>query len=61
MSHQDLVNYLRETETTLQPTDVIQIVPFEHGIKALFYHKDSLKPFKTRVYLKNPDGSEPMK
>ncbi|MGI0102293.1 MAG: hypothetical protein ACREA7_06835 [Nitrosotalea sp.] len=53
MSERELVQYLRETDNTLQPTDSIKIMTFEHGIKALYYHKDLPKPYKTRVFLKN--------
>ena len=53
MSERELSQYLRETDNTLQPTDSIKIMPFEHGIKALYYHKDIPKPYKTRVFLKN--------
>ncbi|MDE1830110.1 MAG: hypothetical protein KGI25_07290 [Thaumarchaeota archaeon] len=58
MSQKELLHYLRETDNTLHPSDLVQILPFEHGIKALYYHKDSTKPFKTRVFLKNVDNSE---
>lgn len=61
MSERELVEYLKETDNALQPTDSIQIKPFEHGIKAVYNHKDSPKPFKTRVYLKNIENSDSMK
>ena len=57
MSHKELLNYLRESDDTLQPTDLVQITPFEHGIRAFYFHKDSSKPFKTRVFLKSIDNS----
>lgn len=60
MSERDLLEYLKETDNVLQSTDSIQIKPFEHGIKALYYHKDSPKPFKTRVYLKNVENTDSM-
>ncbi|MGI0074095.1 MAG: hypothetical protein ACREA3_09825 [Nitrosotalea sp.] len=57
MSERELSEYLRETDNTLGPTDSAKIIPFEHGIKVLFFHKNKEKPFKTRVYLdiENPD------
>jgi len=57
MSERELSDYLRETDDTLGPTDSTKIVPFEHAIKVLFFHKNQKKPFKTRVYLdiENPD------
>ncbi len=61
MSQKELMNYLRETDNTLQPTDLIQITSFEHGIKALYYHKGSPKPFKTRVFLKNVENPDALK
>ena len=60
MSERELLEYLKETDNVLQSTDSIQIKPFEHGIKALYYHKDSPKPFKIRVYLKNVENTDPM-
>ena len=57
MSQKELLDYLRETDITLQPTDLVQIIHFEHGVKALYFHRDSPKPFKTRVFLKNVDES----
>lgn len=61
MSERELIEYLKETDNALQSTDFIQIKPFEHGIKAMYYHKDSPKPFKTRVYLKNIENPDSMK
>ena len=58
MSQKELLEYIRETDNLLQPTDTVQIVSFEHGVKALYYHKDSPKPFKTRVYLKDVENSD---
>lgn len=58
MSQRELLSYLRETDNTLQSSDLIQVMPFAHGVKALYYHKDSTKPFKTRVFLKNVDDSD---
>lgn len=57
MPQRELLEYLREIDDSLQPTDTIQVISFEHGIKALYHHKDSSKPFKTRVYLKNIENS----
>ncbi|MFZ1076607.1 MAG: hypothetical protein WAN47_04155 [Nitrosotalea sp.] len=56
MSERELSQYLRETDNTLQPTDSIKIMTFEHGVKALYYHKDLPKPYKTRVFLKNTES-----
>ncbi|HJU12857.1 MAG TPA: hypothetical protein VJ792_00175 [Candidatus Nitrosotalea sp.] len=57
MPHGELLEYLRESDVSLHATDSLQIVPFEHGIKVLYFHKDSPKPFKTKVFLKNAEGS----
>ncbi len=58
MSQRELLAYLRETDNTLHPSDLIQITPFDHGVKAIYYHKDSAKPFRTCVFLKNVDNSD---
>lgn len=61
MSETELLQYLRESEDALQVADSIQIVAFEHGVKAEYYHKDSSKPYKTRVFLKNVENSDLLK
>jgi hypothetical protein len=58
MSERELLDYLRETDNSIQVTDSIQIMTFEYGIKALYYHKDSAKPYKTRVFLKDVENSD---
>lgn len=58
MSQSELFSYLRETDNSLQPTDSIKMEPFEHGLRVMYYHKDSQKPFKTRAYLKNTENSD---
>lgn len=58
MSQSELFTYLRETDDSLQPTDSIKTEPFEHGLRVFYHHKDSQKPFKTRVYLKNTENSD---
>ena len=60
MSKEELYQYLRQEDSAIQSTDKIEIKPFEHGIKIFYFHKDSEKPYKTRVYL-NPDESESLK
>ena len=61
MSEKELLEYLRETDNSILVTDSIQIMTFEHGIKALYYHRDSTKPYKTRVFLKNVENSDLLK
>lgn len=58
MPHDELLEYLRESDASLTPTDSLQIVPFEHGLKVLYFHKDSPKPFKTKAFLKNVENSD---
>ena len=53
MSERELLEYPREIDNSIQVTDSIQIMTFEHGIKAHYFHKDSTKPYKTRVFLKD--------
>ena len=61
MSERELLEYLRETDNSILATDSIQIMAFEHGIKAIYYHKDSSKPYKTRVFLKDVENSDLLK
>jgi len=61
MSERELLEYLRETDNSILVTDSIQIMTFEHGIKAIYHHKDSPKPYKTRVFLKDVENSDSMK
>jgi hypothetical protein len=58
MSERELLEYLREIDNSIQVTDSIQIMAFEHGVKALYYHKDTTKPYKTRVFLKDAENSD---
>lgn len=61
MSKRDLFEYLKESEISMQPTDSVDIKPFEHGTKILFYHKGQNKPYKTRVYLSKVDDVDFLK
>ncbi|HEV2192003.1 MAG TPA: hypothetical protein VGR54_00080 [Nitrosopumilaceae archaeon] len=58
MSKEELFEYLKESESSMQSTDSIEIVPFEHGTKILYYHKDQTKPYKTRAYLNKVEDSD---
>ena len=60
MSKEELYQYLRQEDSAIQSTDKIEMKPFEHGLKIFYFHKDSEKPYKTRVYL-NPDELESLK
>ncbi len=60
MSQDELYQYLRQEDSSIQSTDRIEMKPFEYGIKIFYFHKDSDKPYKTRVYL-NPNESESLK
>ncbi|MDE1876819.1 MAG: hypothetical protein KGH86_08365 [Thaumarchaeota archaeon] len=60
MSKEELYQYLRQEDNTIQSTDKIEMKPFELGIKIFYFHKDSEKPYKTKVYL-NPEESESLK
>ncbi len=60
MDEEELYQYLRQEDISIQLSDKIEIKPFEHGIKIFYFHKDSEKPFKTRVFL-NPEESESLK
>ena len=60
MSKEELYQHFRQEDESIQSTDRIDMKPFEHGIKIFYFHKDSEKPYKTRVYL-NPEESESLK
>ncbi len=60
MSKEELYQYLRQEDNAIQSTDKIEMKPFELGIKIFYFHKDSEKPYKTKVYL-NPEESESLK
>ena len=61
MSKEELLQYLKESESSMLSTDSVQIVPFEHGTKILYFHKDQMKPYKTRAYLNKIEDSESLK
>ena len=60
MNKEELYQYLRQEDSSIQSADKIEMKPFEHGLKIFYFHKDSEKPYKTRVFL-NPDESESLK
>ena len=47
----ELCEYLRDYDSSFKPTDSIEILDFEYGLKILYYHNDGNKPYMTRVYL----------
>jgi hypothetical protein len=51
MDKAELFGYLKEYEDSVKPTDSIEVVPFEHGTKILYYHRNQKKPYKTQVFL----------
>ncbi|OLD33458.1 MAG: hypothetical protein AUI61_00905 [Thaumarchaeota archaeon 13_1_40CM_2_39_13_2] len=61
MSEKELTEYLREADNTVQPTDILKIISFEHGIKVFYHHKDQEKPYKTRVFLRGIENSDLLK
>jgi hypothetical protein len=60
MGEEELFEYIRQEDSSIQSTDKIEMKPFEHGIKIFYFHKDAEKPYKTRVFL-NPEESESLK
>ena len=48
---EELIEYLRDYDSSLKSTDSIEILDFEYGVKILYYHKEGSKPYKTRIYL----------
>jgi hypothetical protein len=61
MDKEQLLKYLMESETSVLPTDSIAVVPFRHGTKILFYHKNKGRPYKIRVYLTRIEDVELLK
>ena len=61
MSERELTEYLRETDNTLQPMDLLKIISFEHGIKVFYHHANQEKPYKTRVFLRGIENSDLLK
>ena len=55
MSKDELFEYLKQYEESVKPTDSIEVVPFKHGTKILYYHRNEKKPYKTQVYLNRID------
>jgi len=61
MSERELTEYLRETDNSLQPTDLLKIISFEHGVKVFYQHENQEKPYKTRVFLRGIENSDLLK
>lgn len=61
MSKQELFEYLNQYDDAVRPTDSIEVVPFEHGTKILYYHKKEKKPYKTQVFLNKVDEEDLLK
>jgi len=61
MKKDEFFNYLKEYDSLVKPTDSIEVVPFEHGIKELYYHRNQKKPYKTQVYLNKMDNMNSLK
>ena len=60
MSKEELYQYLRKEDSSIQSTDKIEMKPFELGIKIFYFHTGADKPYKTRVYL-NPNETDFLK
>ncbi len=61
MNKEELFDYLKEYESSVKPTDSIEVVPFERGTKIVYYHKNQRKPYKTQVYLSKIEDSDLLK
>jgi hypothetical protein len=61
MDKKELIEYLKDSEISLQPTDSIKVVMIKQGTRVLFYHRGEKKPYKTRVYLPSIDESDLLK
>jgi hypothetical protein len=61
MNREQLLQYLKESEISMQPSDSVKFVPLPNATKVLFFHKDQSKPYKTRVYLSRIEETELLK
>lgn len=61
MKKDELFNYLKEYDSLVKPTDSIEVVQFEHGVKIFYYHRNQKKPYKTQVYLNKIDDMDSLK
>lgn len=61
MNKDQLFDYLKEYDTMVKPTDSIEVVPFEYGVKIVYYHRNQKKPYKTQVYLNKFDDTDALK
>lgn len=61
MNKEELFDYLKEYESSVKPTDSIEVVPFEHGTKIIYYHRNQKKPYKTQVYLNKVEDKDLLK
>lgn len=61
MNKQELFEYLSQYEESVKPTDSIEVVPFEHGTRIVYYHKNQKKPYKTQVFLEKVDEEDLLK
>jgi hypothetical protein len=61
MNKEELFDYLKEYDSLVKPTDSIDVVPFEHGVKVIFYHKNQKKPYRTKVYLNKIEDMNSLK
>ncbi len=57
MSKEELYQYLRKEDSSLQLTDRIEMEPFDNGLKIFYFRQGADKPHKTRVFL-HPGESE---
>jgi hypothetical protein len=55
---EELFEYLRDFDNSLRSTDTIEVLHFDYGIKILYYHKEVVKPYKTRVYLNKMEDTD---
>jgi len=61
MNKEELFEYLKEYDSSVRPTDSVEVVPFEHGTKIKYYHKNERKPYRTQVFLNRIEDADLLK
>ncbi len=61
MNKEELFEYLKQYDSSVRPTDSVEVVPFEHGTKIKYYHKNERKPYRTQVFLDRIEDADLLK
>ncbi len=61
MNKAELFEYMKQYDTSVRPTDSVEVVPFEHGTRIKYYHRNEKKPYKTQVFLDKIEDADLLK